>query len=36
MRKNPHSRILRMERKDQHLSIVPKSYPIYKYAKKFM
>ena len=26
MRKNPHNRILKWEFKEQHLSIVPKSY----------
>jgi len=27
MRKNPHDRILKKKPKEQHLSIVPKSYP---------
>ena len=29
MRKNPHSRILKWEFKEQHLSTVPKSYSKY-------
>ena len=31
MRKNPHVRILREKFKEQHLSTVPKSCPIYIY-----
>ena len=31
MRKNQHSRILKKTLKGQHISIVPKSWPIYIY-----
>ena len=32
MRKNLHGKILKRESKKQHLSIVPKSYPYYKWV----
>ena len=31
MRKNQHNRILRKTLKEQHISIIPKSWPIYIY-----
>ena len=31
MRKNPHDKILKREPKEQHLSTIPKTYPINKY-----
>ena len=31
MRKNPHEKILKLKPKKQHLSIIPKSCPIYIY-----